>query len=156
VRTDEGFARLYAQEFGTVFRAVFLLCGDRVAAEDATQEAFARALERWKRLRDQSWAAGWVATTALNVARRALRRRPEPGTLDAVPAPGPENSLDLWRAIRKLPRRQQEAVVLHYVFDLSVAEAGHAMGCEEGTVKSHLARAREAMRGQLEEVHDDG
>jgi hypothetical protein len=76
---ETGFQELYEREFGAVYRAAFALCGDRELAQDATQEAFARAMSRWGRLRGEPWAAGWVMTTALNVARRGLRtRRPHP------------------------------------------------------------------------------
>lgn len=63
---DPGFEDLYRSEAQTVFCAVFLQCRDRAVAEDATQEAFARGLERWDRLRGQVWAIGWAITTALN------------------------------------------------------------------------------------------
>ena len=132
-----------------MYRAAYALCGDREQAMDATQEAFARALSRWRRLRGERWAAGWVMTTALNVARRSLRRRsplPEPevdhADLDAV--------LDLRAQIRALPRRQQVAVVLYYLAGLPVAEVAGAMGCREGTVRAHLARARASLARQLE------
>jgi DNA-directed RNA polymerase specialized sigma24 family protein len=69
------FVELYKTEHDRVFQIVYALCGDAATAEDATQEAFVRALERWDRLRDQPWAAGWVTTTAVNMARRMLRRR---------------------------------------------------------------------------------
>jgi len=75
VNADPAFRRLYEAEGPSVFQAVYLLCRDRAVAEDATQEAFARALERWGRLGDQAWVGGWVMSTALNVARRSLRRR---------------------------------------------------------------------------------
>ena len=152
---DERFEELYAEEFGAVFRAAYLLCGDRSVAEDATQEAFARALERWRRLRDRSWAGGWVMVTALNVTRRAMRRgRPDPGPEARAPA-DIDRSVDLWRAVRALPPRQQEAVALRYVADLPVAGVAAAMRCSEGAVKSHLARARRALREQLEDVRDE-
>lgn len=54
-RPDPEFERTYREEFIRVFRTVYLLSYDEKAAEDATQEAFARALERWPRLRDQPW-----------------------------------------------------------------------------------------------------
>jgi RNA polymerase sigma-70 factor (ECF subfamily) len=150
VTIDPGFRELYEREFPAVFRAVFLLCGDRQLAEDAAQEAFARALARWRRLRDQPWAAGWVTTTAFNVARRQLRKRP---TMSVGPDAGQESPhderLDLHAAIRALPTRQQEAVALHYLLDLPVAQTAAAMGCDEGTVKSHLHRARSALNRAL-------
>lgn len=105
MRIDPGFEQMYRAEYGSVFRAVYLLCGDQAMAEDATQEAFARALERWRRLEGRSWAAGWVVTTALNISRRALRRRPEPVAVEKNPSPDPDELLDLRMAVRALPPR---------------------------------------------------
>ena len=72
---DPAFRELYEREFAAVFRAALLLSGDRRLAEDAAQEAFARALARWRRLRSHPSPGGWVTTTALNVARRQLLRQ---------------------------------------------------------------------------------
>jgi RNA polymerase sigma-70 factor (ECF subfamily) len=146
-RVTERFQAMYEAEFANVFRAVALVCGDRGIAEDATQEAFARALARWRRLRDAPWAAGWVTTTAINVARRELRRSALPPDAPAGESDR-EAVLDLRAAVRHLPSRQQEAVALHYLLDLPIAHAASAMGCDEGTVKTHLSRAR-ATLGRL-------
>jgi RNA polymerase sigma-70 factor (ECF subfamily) len=150
------FVELYKTEHDRVFQIVYVLCGDAATAEDATQEAFVRALERWDRLRDQPWAAGWVTTTAVNMARRMLRRRrwlsgTGPTEVDLVA----DGALDLWQAVKRLPRRQQQAVTLHYIFDLPLAQVGKVMGCREGTVKAHLSRAREELRTRLEGAPDD-
>src|SRR6266487_5535169 len=118
---DADFVRLYETESARVFHTVFLLCGDRALAQDATQEAFARAFERWGRLRDRPWVGGWVTSTAVNAARRSLRRRPVP----SVPSPDEievDEALDLWRSVRSLPLRQQQAVVLRYRLDLPVEQ----------------------------------
>jgi RNA polymerase sigma-70 factor (ECF subfamily) len=156
MRVDPRFEDLYRAEFDRVFRAAYLLTGSRGAAEDATQEAFARCLERRHRLRDQPWVLGWVIATALNVGRRSLRKAnreranagrvadPVTGGQDRV-----ESDVDLWAGIRALPARQQEAVVLHYAVDLPVADVAAAMGCDQGTVKSHLSRARQTLRRHL-------
>ena len=151
MRVDRAFEALYEEEFPAVFRAAYVLCGDRQLAEDATQEAFARALERWRRLRDQPWVGGWVTSTALNIVRRSLRRR---ARMPAFPADvasrsEPEEAVDLWRAVRELPPRQQEAVVLHHVVDLSVADCARIMRCSEGSVKRHLSRARASLAAGL-------
>jgi RNA polymerase sigma factor (sigma-70 family) len=148
VSVDPEFRSLYEAEAPAVFRTVFLLCRDGSMAEDATQEAFARALARWARLRQQPWVAGWVTSTAINVARRGLRRRrtlpvPEPKEHDV------EAAIDLWRAVRELPLRQQQAVVLRYRVDLSMEEIGAVMECDPGTVRTHLARARETLRTRM-------
>jgi RNA polymerase sigma-70 factor (ECF subfamily) len=154
VRIDLDFEELYLREHGSVFRTVLALSGDRSVSEDATQEAFARALERWRRLRDRPWVAGWVTATALNAARRAMRRsRPAP---ESTPRDEDlDRAADIWRLVRSLPRRQQEAVVLRYVADLPVAGVAAAMGCAEGTAKAHLARARAALRIELEGARDE-
>jgi RNA polymerase sigma-70 factor, ECF subfamily len=145
---DRSFPDLYEREFAAVFRAAYTLTSDRALAEDAAQEAFARALARWRRLAGEPWAAGWIMVTALNVARRSLRRQ----QLSPLPSGGdadPEEVLDVRAAIRALPRRQQAAVVLYYLADLTVGDVANAMGCREGTVRAHLAKARAALARSL-------
>jgi len=154
VSVDPGFRELYEREFASVFRAAFLLCGHRQTAEDASQEAFAKALARWRRLAGQPWAAGWVMTTAMNAARRSMRRRPVlPDEVDPASA-DPDEELDLRDAIRSRPPRQQEAVALHYLLDLSVADTAAAMGVGEGSVKTQLARARSHLAARLEDADE--
>ncbi len=152
MKADSAFERFYMSEAKAVFNAVYLLCRDRALAEDATQEAFARAFERWDRLGAQPWAAGWVVTTALNVAKRGLRRRR--AWLAAREPTNPDEAVDLWTAVRRLPRRQQEAVVLYYRMEFPVHEIGQILGCSEGTVRTHLARARDGLRTMLEGGRD--
>ncbi|HEV2756452.1 MAG TPA: sigma factor-like helix-turn-helix DNA-binding protein [Actinomycetota bacterium] len=147
------FEAFYASEFTRVFDAAYALSRDQSTALDATQEAFARAYVRWRRLERETWAGAWVTTTALNVARRALRkeRRRLPGPAAAT-APDPGSRLDVLDALRALPRRQREAAVLFYVADLPLTAVAAAMGLSEGAVKSHLSRAREHLRRSLEEI----
>jgi RNA polymerase sigma factor (sigma-70 family) len=150
---DTSFDRFYVEAYPTVYRAVFLTAGGRLAAEDAAQEAFARAYQRWGRLHDKPWTIGWVIRTALNTARRSHRTpavvsfaaelgltRDEPDWAEAI---------DLQAAIRRLPRRQREAMILRYVGDLPIRSMAQVMHCTEGTVKSHLARARVSIRDYL-------
>jgi RNA polymerase sigma-70 factor (ECF subfamily) len=153
-RVDPAFLGLYEAEYGTVFRTVFLLCRNADLAEEATQEAFVRAFERWKRLRDQPWAAGWITTTAMNVARRALRRQDATGPRAAADATDTDAAIDLWRSVAGLPLRQQQALVLHYRLGMPTAEAAAVMHCAEGTVRAYLTRARDALRERLQEEPD--
>ena len=146
---DPDFRELYEAEARAVFATVYLLCRDRALAEDATQEAFARALERWGRLRGKPWAAGWVATTALNVAKRWLRRNRLPEPRQEERGADTEILLDLWREVGVLPHRQREALVLCYRMDLPVREVASLMGCREGTVRTHLARGLATLRTRL-------
>lgn len=147
------FEQFYAAEFDRVFDSAYSYSGDQQAALDASQEAFARAFARWRRLSRHDWAGAWVTTTALNVLRRtfrsAARERPTPlGNVAADPA----QRVDLLAALRSLPPRQRQAATLFYVADLPVFVVAEAMGLSEGTVKSHLSRAREHMRRRLEEI----
>ena len=152
MKPDDRFVSFYRTEHAKVFRVTYAFCGDRATAEDAAQEAFARALERWNRLRDEPWRARWVMKTAMNAARRMSRRHEQPAPQDDVARDDPT---DLWIVVRTLPRRQREAVVLHYAADLRVADVAAVMRCREGTVKAHLSKAREALRAQLEAARDE-
>lgn len=145
------FADFYGAEFPQVYRAAYAVTADRQAAFDLTQEAFARAFARWRRLSREEWAGGWVMTTALNLAKR---RRPEtasgsPGERAHAGGPGPDR-VDLVRALRLLPFRQRQALVLHYVGDLHPRAVARVMDVSEGTVKAHLAQGRAALRRKLE------
>ena len=146
------FEDFYAAEFDRVLNSAFAFSGDRDAATDATQEAFARAFARWRRLSRHEWAGGWVTTTALNVLRRRYRdaaRSQFP--VEERAAHDANERVDLLRALRALPVRQREAAVLFYVADLPLHAVAEAMGVSDGAVKSHLARAREGLRVNLEE-----
>src|SRR5688572_27147962 len=146
------FEDFYAAEFDRVFDSAFAFSGDRDAATDATQEAFARAFARWRRLSRQEWAGGWVTTTALNVLRRRYRDASRSRVLlDEGTSHDEHGRVDLLRALRALPVRQREAAVLFYVADLPLHAVADAMGISDGAVKSHLARAREGLRVSLEE-----
>jgi RNA polymerase sigma-70 factor (ECF subfamily) len=147
---DPEFEKLYQEEFLRVFQAAYLLTRDRRSAEDATQEAFARALEPWPRLRGQSWVGGWVARTAINTMKRSLRRRLPPAA-NAKSGPDPEDCLDLWTAVAALPARQRDSVVLVYRLGYSTEEAAHILDCPSGTVRGDLSRARQALAHALKE-----
>lgn len=151
----EGFDDVYRDAFPSVFAACCLVARDRDSAHDATQEAFATALERWDELSGQPWAVAWIAKVAINRARRAWRL-PTPRAMigTAVPSAGrdvgaSDDAVDLRRAVVRLPSRQRQAILLIYVLDFSVESAASAMGCAGGTVKAHLSRARESLRRYL-------
>lgn len=143
----EACARL---EYERLVRVVAVATGSVPAAEDAVQEAFARAWERASRGVEFTHLAGWVVTVALNLARSGRRRgRAEARarireTFDLV-APDVDALLDLDRAVRALPGRQREAVVLHYLLDLDVATVADLLQVSTGTVKTALSRAREKL-----------
>jgi RNA polymerase sigma-70 factor (ECF subfamily) len=151
--TNLTFEEFYSREFKRVYRASWLLARNDHDALEATQEAFARAFARWRKLRNEDWAAGWVITTATNVLRRRARRVAETRAEDSS-TPGPTGgAIDLQRALRRLPARQREALVLFYIGDLTVHAVADLMGVSDGTVKAHLSQGRSALKQGLEIGH---
>ena len=147
---EEEFRVFYERMFPIAYRVAYRYGGSRNDAEDAAQEALARAFQRWRRLRGQPWIDGWILTTTINVLRKTGPRRARAGPNEPAPNPADvDASLDLWKAIRELPNRQAEAVVLHYLADLPIRSVAGAMGCREGTAKAHLSRARARLAGAL-------
>lgn len=147
-------------EYHRLVGAVTLVTGSRQLAEDAVQEAFARAVERSRRGYHFDHLAGWVATVALNYARSGHRRRASERAVhdrmraaarDPDPGPAPELQLVVRDALDGLARRQRDAVVLYYLLDLDVTTTALLLGVSEGTVKSALSRAREKLAVLLRE-----
>ena len=151
------FDEFYAAHFDDVARAISLAAGDRELARDATQEAFARALRRWRRVRDMDRPDGWVYVVAMNRLRdhwRRLDREQPVGSVDVESNGAVVTRLTVREAIATLPPRQRQAVVLRYLADLPLADVADAMGCALGTVKATLHQALRAMRVELEEDED--
>ncbi|HVL38246.1 MAG TPA: SigE family RNA polymerase sigma factor [Fimbriimonadaceae bacterium] len=148
--TLQSFESFYALEYPQVYRAVYLYLLDPDASRDVTQEAFKRAFMRWRRLGKESWAGGWVMTTALNLCRKRRTREIPTDVTRAEPSAAPSSDrVDVSRALRKLPPRQRTALVLFYISDLPLPQIASAMGVSEGTVKAHLAQGRRALREEL-------
>jgi RNA polymerase sigma-70 factor (ECF subfamily) len=128
------------------------MSGSRAAAEDAVCEALARAWERGERGERIESPRAWVTTVAVNLLRSGFRRfvaeqraRARLRDVPADPSRISEDLVDVRRALDRLPRRQREATVLRYYLDLSVAEVAAAMAVNEGTAKTLLFRARQAL-----------
>ena len=131
--------------------------GDRQEAQDVVQEAFCRALSRWRTVSRYDDPVAWVRRVAWNLALSKWRRtrtaltflRKQRPAETHVDGPSPER-VALLAALATLPAQQRRAVVLHYLADLSVAEVASREGVPDGTVKSWLHRARTALAAQLD------
>jgi RNA polymerase sigma-70 factor, ECF subfamily len=156
------FDEFYASFFDRVARTLMLAGADRDPARDATQEAFARALRQWRKVREMDRPDGWVYVVAMNHLRDQWRRSERSRTQ----APAIDNGvvdnthavatrLSVRDAIATLPVRQRQAVVLRYLADLSIADVADAMGCATGTVKATLHQAMRSMRVELDDTEDD-
>jgi RNA polymerase sigma factor (sigma-70 family) len=149
----ETFETWFGHAYKQVVGAMLLSFGDRDLAEEAAQEAFARAFERWDRVSDLDRPTAWVFVVATNFVRRRLRRRSTEALLlmkSRGPMPVPEETgMELWDLVRTLPERQRTAIVLRYVGDLSEREVAQAMGITAGGVAKTLNKARARMAESL-------
>lgn len=156
---DPAFAAFVAESSPRLLRSAYLLTGDRDAAEDLLQMALLRTGRRWGVAVDAPDAyAHRVLVNLLHDRRRALRRRPVERPLDALAAerePSTDDAalaidrITLLNAVRILPERQQEVLVLRFYADLSVSDTAAAIGTTPGTVKTHTSRALAALRRSL-------
>ncbi|WIN00689.1 SigE family RNA polymerase sigma factor [Actinoplanes oblitus] len=150
------FDEVYAAHYADLTVQLYAYFGDRQEAQDVVQEAFCRALSRWRTVSRYDDPVAWVRRVAWNLAvsrwRRArtalgfLRRQPA-GDMHAD-GPGPDR-VALLAALAELPDKQRRALVLHYLADMPIAEVAHREGVAEGTVKSWLHRGRAAMAARL-------
>lgn len=154
-------AALYAEHAVSLIRLAYLMLGDRAAAEDAVQDAFFGLYRRWDRLADPGRAVGYVRTAVLNGCRSALRRQATGRKLVIHQAPeasaeaavlSREEREEVMRAVRALPGRQREALVLRFYLDLPEQEIAQVMGLRPSSVRSATTRALRALGRDLEEM----
>lgn len=135
----------------TLFRAALAILKDPHEAEDAVQDAFLRWLEKRPEFRDGEHEKAWLLTVTANGCKsrlRAAKRHPVVELLDVYPAPEGDGR-ELVEAILTLPANQRAAVHLHYYEGYTTDEIARILGQRPGTVRSHLSRAREALRRYL-------
>lgn len=136
----------------TLYRAAAAILGDPQEAEDAVQETYLRYLEKRPEFRDGEHEKAWLLKVTANRCKsilRTRRRRPTVELLDIYPVPEEEGSRELMEAILTLPANQRSAVHLHYYEGYTSEEIGAILGQRPGTVRSHLSRARDALRRYL-------
>lgn len=147
------FEAFYKSEYNSVLALAIVLTSDRVQAEDLTQESFLAAYLAWSGI---SNPATWIRATVSNkamtwwrriyTARRAMNRAASSeSAVDAMP----EDTEDFWAEVRRLPRRQAQAVALHYLEERTTKEIASVLGCSESTVRIHLSRGRRALATRL-------
>lgn len=158
-RLVESFDSFFRREYRPVLGLAIVLGGDRWMAEDLVQEAFVAAERNWDRVGRMDNPEAWLRRVVANKSVSWFRRRSaEARALSRMPARGnPESdpelsvqSAEVWRAVRKLSRRQSQVVALTYLDDLSPEEIGTILGCSAGTVKTHLRRGRAALARRLD------
>jgi RNA polymerase sigma-70 factor (sigma-E family) len=158
---DRAVTELYSLHYRRLVRLAALLVRDAATAEDVVQDSFVAVHDGWQRLRDTDSALAYLRQAVVNRSRSVLRHRAVAEKHPEKPSPDMPSAehgalVRLERsaviaALRGLPGRQREAIVLRYYADFSEAEVAAAMGISRGAVKSHTARAMAALRAGLEQ-----
>jgi RNA polymerase sigma-70 factor (sigma-E family) len=150
---------LFREHYLGLVRMALLIVGDQPTAEDVVQDAFAALHRRLDRLSDRDNTLAYIRAAVVNGCRTVLRRRrrpfrgPQPEAVWSAESSVllGEDRREVLLALRTLPHRQREALVLRYYLDLSEAEIAEAMGVARGTVKSTTSRAIVALAKKLGE-----
>ncbi len=143
-------AVLYQAHASELIAALSLSTNDREAAEDLAHEVFIRAMAQEQHLRRHPDPRAWLFRTGYNLARNRwrllLRRRHKVAQEHPVlPLQVWDDVLDLRASLQQLSRRQRDVIILHYYVGFNIEEISGLLSCAEGTVRSHLQRARVAL-----------
>ena len=153
----DDFTSFYEASYSRVATLVAAMVGDQQQAEDIAQEAFARALIRWKRVGTYDAPEAWVRRVAQRLVIDAGRRAQHAVRISALLAaaqrghaePDPLTSTALSIALMRLPLPQRQVLVLHYLADLTVDDIARDCGIPSGTVRARLASARHRLQREL-------
>jgi len=158
---DEAAAELYRMHYQALVRLAALLVRDTPTAEQVVQDSFLALRGAGDRLKETQNALAYLRQAVVNRSRSVLRHRMAVGqNLQRPPdmPPAEHGALAFLEqpavaaALRRLPERQREAIVLHYYADLPEAEIAATMRISRGAVKSHTARGMSALRAALEQT----
>ena len=156
---EQAVTAIYSAHYRSLVRLAVLLVRDVATAEEVVQDSFVAMHSAWRRLRDNEKALSYLRQSVVNRSRSVLRHRAV--TDETAPKPAPDlpagqDALSLLErsaviaALRTLPPRQREALVLKYYVGLSEAQIASAMGISRGAVKSHTARGLSSLRAGLD------
>jgi RNA polymerase sigma-70 factor (ECF subfamily) len=160
---NRDFQEFYEASYGRIVALVAAMLLNRHEAQDIAQEAFARALARWPRIAGYDLPEAWVRRVAIRLAadsgrrlRRTARVSERLASARRGSDPEPADALALTPlgcALRRVPLRQREVLVLHYLADLPVEVISRDFGMPSGTVKSRLAAGRRRLEAELARSH---
>ena len=151
---------IYGAHYRSLVRLATLLVHDIATAEEVVQDSFVALHAGLHRLRDSDKTLSYLRAAVVNRSRSVLRHRVVVDRNAPKPAPDMPSAehgalalierSSVVAALRSLPERQREVVVLRFYADLSEAQIAAAMGITRGAVKSHTSRAMAALRSVLE------
>jgi RNA polymerase sigma-70 factor (sigma-E family) len=159
---DDALEQLYAAHWRGLVRLAVLLLRDQGAAEDVVQDAFVAMYGRWRSLRDHDKALAYLRQTVVNRCRSAMRHRgvveryvarqqPALSVADAADRPtlARDRRTAVLDALRALPTRQREVLVLRHYLELSETEIADTLRISRGSVKAHASRGAARLRALL-------
>jgi RNA polymerase sigma-70 factor (sigma-E family) len=156
---DRVLTAMYDAEYRSLVRMSAVMLGDVGSAEEVVQESFIAVHAAWRGLRDMDKAVHYLRRSVLNRSRSVLRHRAvvdrhTPKHEPEMPSAEQAAMTRLQRsavvsALRSLPDRQREALVLKFYLDLSEEQVAAAMNISAGAVKSHTSRGKAALRNVL-------
>ena len=153
--TDASFEAFFERERDGLYRALWLVTRNRFEAEELTQEAFVRVLERWDRVSKMDAPRRYLYSTAMNTfrksyarakmaARRSVRLVPEDDAMAAID----EHDATV-RALAGLSPRQRAAVVLTDLLGFRSEEAAKMLGIRASTLRMHASRAHASLKESM-------
>jgi RNA polymerase sigma-70 factor (sigma-E family) len=153
---------LFREHHVELVHLAVVMVGDLATAEDIVQDVFERLHRRWHALREPSRGLAYARTSVLNGCRSTHRRAavarkyaprlaspPDRADPDATTAIG--DRCELVAALRLLPRRQREVLVLRYYADLSVEEVAETLRIAPSAVRAFSSRGLAALARALGE-----
>ena len=167
---EQSFRESSLQHLDGLYGYAMTLTRNRAEAEDLVQETYLRALRAFERLRPDSNLKSWLFTILRNILLNRVRDRVGNPAVIAMdePADGPRQfedksakdplflymnktkQADVQKAINELPPAYREVIVLREFEELSYDEIAQVLDCPPGTVMSRLSRAREKLKGMLQ------
>ncbi len=156
---DEAFTRMVDDYQEAILRMCFLYLRDRTAAEDAVQETFLKAYKNLDTFRRGSTERTWLMSVAIHTCKDMNRgawlkhhaRRSTPEELSIPANAQDEDALALAEAIRRLPARHRDAILLYYYQDMTIQEVSQALHAAPSTILKRLNQAKDKLRELLDE-----
>ena len=159
--TKDDILSEWLSEYGDLInRTCCLILGDRVLAEDATQEGFFRAWKSMTQFRGDASPKTWLTKIAVNVCRNMhrtawFRRTDRSVTPEDLPLSAPAEDRTLFLTVQQMPLKFRQVVILRYYQGMSLEEAGQALGISRSAAHHRLQKALKQLRIELDEGRDE-
>ena len=156
IRAVVSFEQFYERELRSVIGLAYALSGSRAAAEDLAQDAFVAAHKHWGKISQYDKPEAWVRRVVANLSVSRFRKSVSEAKAlarlnrnDHVLPELPAEADEFWSAVRALPKRQAQAIALHYLEDRPIVEIAEILQCSPNTVKVHLHKGRSGLADRL-------